>query len=71
MITPGLLTDLAGFALLIPPIRRAVGRWLTRRLQARFVTAVSSGWRGPAEHDKIIDVRVIDPDQFRPEDREE
>jgi UPF0716 protein FxsA len=33
LLTPGLLTDLAGFALLLPPSRRAVKRLLQRRVE--------------------------------------
>lgn len=33
LLTPGLLTDLCGFALLTPAIRRAVRGWLTQRFR--------------------------------------
>ena len=33
LLTPGLLTDLAGFALLLPPTRRVVRRALAERLR--------------------------------------
>ncbi len=32
LITPGILTDLAGFSLLIPPVRTLLRGWLARRL---------------------------------------
>ena len=35
LITPGFLTDVMALALLIPPIRRKVGRWCVRRLVER------------------------------------
>jgi UPF0716 protein FxsA len=35
LITPGILTDLFGFALLIPPIRVRLRRWLVRYLEKR------------------------------------
>ena len=33
LLTPGLLTDVAGFSLLLPPSRRWLQRWLRRRIQ--------------------------------------
>ena len=39
LVTPGLLTDLAGLSLLIPPTRTALKRWLRRRFQ----TLISHG----------------------------
>ncbi len=42
LITPGVLTDAAGFLLLVPPVRRKVVQWLSRRLQGRVV-AVGPG----------------------------
>ncbi len=35
LITPGVLTDVVGFALLLPPVRHAVRRGLSRRLRMR------------------------------------
>lgn len=32
LITPGILTDLAGFSLLLPPVRGMLRGWITRRL---------------------------------------
>jgi len=37
LVTPGILTDLFGFALLIPPIRRSVRRYLVRTFKKRVV----------------------------------
>ena len=38
LLTPGILTDILGFALLVPPTRRAIGRlirnWISRKLQS-------------------------------------
>lgn len=35
LLTPGFVTDAAGFVLLIPPARRVIGLWLWRILQRR------------------------------------
>jgi UPF0716 protein FxsA len=33
LLTPGFLTDAVGFALLVPPVRLAIARWLLERLR--------------------------------------
>jgi len=47
LITPGLITDIIGFALLMPPIRAAVRTWLGYRLEAKLRdgSARVSFWR--------------------------
>ena len=44
LLTPGFLTDAFGLLLFVPPIRRAVGRWIFQKLarsgQVRFSTLV-------------------------------
>lgn len=49
MVTPGLFTDCIGFLLLIPPIRRAIGRFAARRIAAssRFTVYRSGMGMGP------------------------
>lgn len=49
MVTPGLFTDCVGFLLLIPPIRRAIGRFAARRIAAssRFTVYRSGMGMGP------------------------
>lgn len=37
LLTPGFFTDAIGFALMIPPLRLAVGRFILRRIRARVV----------------------------------
>lgn len=39
LLTPGILTDLAGFALLLPPTRR----WIQRRVRARLERRLRDG----------------------------
>ncbi len=40
LVTPGVLSDLIGLALLIPPVRGVIRRYVTRRISQRVVTAV-------------------------------
>ncbi|WP_176427225.1 FxsA family protein [Rhodomicrobium vannielii] len=47
LITPGLLTDVIGLALFVPPIRRAAGRWVVKRALASGRVHVS-GFGRPA-----------------------
>src|SRR4051812_23991827 len=48
LITPGFLTDILGFLLLIPPTRSLFRRGLQRRLERRTVVSVSGRYRRPA-----------------------
>ncbi len=43
LVTPGILTDLAGFALLVPQIRRRLARRMMESLQRRTVVTPSGG----------------------------
>jgi len=62
LVTPGVITDLAGFLLLVPPVRRLVRRQLSRRLAARVVVRQSAAppWAARdddhSDSDQIIDV---------------
>ena len=65
LVTPGALTDLVGFALLLPGFRRVVKGYLKKRFQARIT--ISTGfdqWRQPAEatgqRERNTPTRVID-----------
>ncbi len=61
LITPGLLTDTAGFLLLIPPFRRMTRRYLVRRIQVRMMyTSVYANEGDREEHHRVLDARVID-----------
>jgi UPF0716 protein FxsA len=46
LLTPGLITDAAGFLLLVPGLRRALRRRLARRFAARLVVARPAGAAG-------------------------
>jgi UPF0716 protein FxsA len=52
LISPGIMTDIAGLLLLIPPVRRVVGRWSISRLLASgsvhtwSTTEGRRGWPG-------------------------
>ena len=54
LVTPGIVTDLIGFSLLIPPARRAVGSLVARWAKARIV--VHTGSAVPGE---VIDAEVV------------
>jgi UPF0716 protein FxsA len=68
LVTPGVLTDAVGFALLVPPLRSLVKRgakaWFRRNFRVETTTfhagyGTTSGANGTAG-DQIIDARVID-----------
>lgn len=45
LLTPGVITDLAGFLLLTPPVRRFLVRWAEPRLRARVQVRTATGGR--------------------------
>jgi len=66
LITPGVLTDTAGFLLLVPFCRRKLRRWLARRFQAQFKASAFrsdySDWDdSDASSGPVIDVRAAEP----------
>ncbi len=67
LVTPGILTDLVGFALLTPIFRAGMRRYLKHRFKAR-IQAVSAQHGAASPRDQVIDVRVI---EATPEDGEE
>jgi UPF0716 protein FxsA len=68
LITPGMLTDFVGFALLIPPLRKLVKRgvtaWMRKHVEVRtanLTTGFQGGGAGDGSqsHDQIIDAHVV------------
>ncbi len=66
LVTPGVLTDLVGFALLLPMFRRIVKRRLKDRFRVRM--GISSATDRPITREEIIDVRVVDAPAQPPAD---
>ncbi len=60
LITPGLLTDLFGFGLLIPPVRKWVRNRLARHFRNRIVISTQNAQQQQYDYD-IIDVPPKDP----------
>jgi UPF0716 protein FxsA len=57
LITPGVLTDALGFALLVPPIRRRMRRYLAERFKTRIAVHPMPGFgASPGGPDDVIDV---------------
>ena len=67
LVTPGVLTDIFGFLLLVSPVRRLMRRWLARRLKASIsVGPIPGAPQQPAgQDDDIIDVEHRAPDDRR------
>jgi UPF0716 protein FxsA len=61
LLTPGVLTDLLGFSLLLPPSRRVFRNWLTHWVRTRFrvQTFTPHGFEGEKARDQIIDSYVV------------
>lgn len=56
LVTPGILTDLCGFGLLVPPIRAWVQRRLTEAFKKRIVVV------DPTEPEPFIDIEATSTD---------
>ncbi len=73
LVTPGLLTDVAGFSLLVPWTRRVVAGWLRRwaktrlqvaQVQMQVASAPFGGVPRPsAEAGDVVDVEVLPHDR--------
>ncbi len=70
LLTPGFVTDAAGFALFIRPVREAIGQWLWTYASARggFDFNLSGGSPTPPD-DNIVDAdyHEVDPDDDPPD----
>lgn len=63
LVTPGVITDAVGFALLVPAFRRWMKRGLKRRFASRF--RVSGTWQ-TYDRSEVIDAQVVsDGDEDR------
>lgn len=58
LITPGLLTDLLGFSLLVPAVRN----WFRRRLSTYFRARITVTTRGPGGGKQDYDIIDMPPD---------
>jgi UPF0716 protein FxsA len=71
LVTPGVITDVLGLALLFPPSRRLVaaglGRWLRRQIDTGRVRVFTMG--APPPPDEPIDVTPPRPGPRFPEER--
>lgn len=47
LLTPGILTDILGFALLIPPTRRVIGGWIRGWISRKLQRGEMYYWRMP------------------------
>ena len=45
LLTPGMITDIIGFSLLIPATRRAIAGWLRGAIQRKFEQGEIYSWR--------------------------
>lgn len=73
LLTPGLVTDVAGFLLLVPTARRALRSELVRRLERRLVIASPQGVRRPpsgrtdsARSGEVIDAEFVVEEETEP-----
>ena len=66
LLTPGFFTDAVGFALLLPPVRVLLMRWLANRFASQSVVFTSTSHSSRRSDDTIDgDFTVLDDDQPR------
>lgn len=68
LMTPGFLTDAAGFALLVPPLRAALYRALVHHLERRVVDHLQTGG-GPRGRAMDVEPVADEPGPPRPDRR--
>ena len=64
LLTPGLMTDAAGFALLIPGLRRSVKRAAAKRLRGRVNVSVAS-FIPPEVRPDVVETDVVETEVRR------
>ena len=72
LLTPGFFTDAIGFALLLPPVRAAVYRWLSRRMVVHtvgFGPEARPNDPDAARRDGVIEGEFVEVDPPRPAPR--
>jgi len=55
LLTPGFFTDAVGFALLLPPVRRAAYRWVSQRVVVQTMTYGEAPARPRPARDDVIE----------------
>ncbi|HEX5472576.1 MAG TPA: FxsA family protein, partial [Lacipirellulaceae bacterium] len=69
LVIPGVLTDVVGIALLIPPIRSLIKRgakaWIKKNIEVHVGRVNQSVWASAGntssrEHDHIVDAKVLE-----------
>ena len=64
LVTPGIITDAVGFALLVPRFRQMVRRRIVERIRARVITTGGPPQSdGRAGYDEIINIEYKAPNQ--------
>ncbi len=56
LLTPGILTDISGFLLLAPPVRKIIRRRIKEALRERFVVIAPPGESARVRDPDVIDV---------------
>ncbi|MGK4005667.1 FxsA family protein [Sorangium sp. So ce1036] len=59
LVTPGVLTDVAGLVLLIPPARRKIAAAVRERFERRIAAASASGLGGEGPGGSFFSVNVV------------